>query len=781
MSIFRSEGEESIRSRFLRNLDDCLHRVRLIRLSRHKAKVEAAYQLGLNAGKRHIRIAPSAGTDPAPNSSTWVVDGRRFLFTRQMKDQIVRDVQSLASDVKPTRAQWDMILAQNHSTYVIAGAGSGKSTSLILRVVVLHVYLNVPLNEIRVFTFTRESRWDFIGKLRDRMAAWGRPLSEWEATRIVRTFHSMALQMFRQAWDSQARIFEQLDQRNAPAVSTPDDPEAELLDVENPLASDKIGANGKAVLREAYETAFAQSLEFKNLIETLYLRTLVQSREEPESKFASDLATVGEFDAEFSSHLAEEWRQINPDVDIVTGGLAPSLVRLSASHPAKFMVHGYIQAINAHVILGSKLLETSSRPDPWASSKRSRRLRAYIKRKVIAAHSEMPIIWIDTEEDLRRLVAMLAWCNDPKKRAAAPSFSFVPAGEFVKSDERIQETIFSVGQFAENIGLGVIEDFGKIKPDARNAFDAEFARAVVIFWSFFEKTLEEKGIVTFNQIFSIFSERNPQNLKRIATSTLKAMSNLLIDEFQDISPQIVRWIRGCKKALAQRAGETAGSLMCIGDDWQAIYGWRGSSPTFFVKFPTEFPSPNPPQKIEMVENFRSTQAVIDCAESVMRGVGNKIPKHGIAAGSWKDKIGRNEFRRYDRPFPKADIENHIDAELQRIGASNKKSVFLLSRGHKALGMVENGNTTRSKSLTFHGSKGLQARSVILLDDCCYDDHNPLRNALYARAGFDQSYDEAQREEALRLAYVAMTRAEEQFVWFAKPREGGAFNLVQKQP
>jgi hypothetical protein len=30
------------------------------------------------------------------------------------------------------------------------------------------------------------------------------------------------------------------------------------------------------------------------------------------------------------------------------------------------------------------------------------------------------------------------------------------------------------------------------------------------------------------------------------------------------------------------------SLLCVGDDWQSIYGWRGSSPKYFMEFNKEF-------------------------------------------------------------------------------------------------------------------------------------------------------------------------------------------------
>src|SRR6266568_219585 len=71
--------------------------------------------------------------------------------------------------VFPTVQQWEMILAPTSSTCVIAGAGSGKSSTLILRLLLLHKLLNIPLDDMHVFSFTRASIKDFRQKLADKI------------------------------------------------------------------------------------------------------------------------------------------------------------------------------------------------------------------------------------------------------------------------------------------------------------------------------------------------------------------------------------------------------------------------------------------------------------------------------------------------------------------------------------------------------------------------------------------------------------------------------------
>jgi superfamily I DNA/RNA helicase len=58
----------------------------------------------------------------------------------------------------------------------LPGAGAGKSTSLVLRILLLTHYLGFELSAMTVVTFTRESRKDFIKQAAgDSSPLWGRP------------------------------------------------------------------------------------------------------------------------------------------------------------------------------------------------------------------------------------------------------------------------------------------------------------------------------------------------------------------------------------------------------------------------------------------------------------------------------------------------------------------------------------------------------------------------------------------------------------------------------
>jgi superfamily I DNA/RNA helicase len=77
---------------------------------------------------------------------------------------------------------------------------------------------------------------------------------------------------------------------------------------------------------------------------------------------------------------------------------------------------------------------------------------------------------------------------------------------------------------------------------------------------------------------------------------------------------------------------------------------------------------------------------------------------------------------------------------------------------------------RLKQLTYHSSKGLQADAVFLLGDCQHLTQSPYKNQVYQMAelgkeGDLEAFDNAQKDEVLRLAYVAITRAVRHCYWF----------------
>lgn len=102
---------------------------------------------------------------------------------------------------------------------------------------------------------------------------------------------------------------------------------------------------------------------------------------------------------------------------------------------------------------------------------------------------------------------------------------------------------------------------------------------------------------------------------------------LLIDEFQDTNALQYAWIRVL-------AGPT-GQVFVVGDDDQAIYGWRGAKVENVQQFLRDFPGA---RTIKLEQNYRSTSTILAAANSVIERNGNRLGKQLWTAGEEGERI-----------------------------------------------------------------------------------------------------------------------------------------------
>ena len=124
--------------------------------------------------------------------------------------------------------------------------------------------------------------------------------------------------------------------------------------------------------------------------------------------------------------------------------------------------------------------------------------------------------------------------------------------------------------------------------------------------------------------------------------------HLLVDEYQDTNPAQYRLIR-------HLVGERAVFTM-VGDDDQAIYGWRGASLDNLAQLPKDYPAL---RVIKLEQNYRSTVRILRSANSLIAGNPKLFDKK-----LWSDHGHGDPIR----VAPAADDEAEAESVIRRLMA-----------------------------------------------------------------------------------------------------------------
>ena len=382
------------------------------------------------------------------------------------------------------------------------------------------------------------------------------------------------------------------------------------------------------------------------------------------------------------------------------------------------------------------------------------------KRRTHAEHGTILIETFSHERAAGKLIENLA----AQLRDSGVSLSPIPSSEVFAVLERqgkvdpFMRLLATFLKHYKSAGL----TFREVARRAANLRDRVRAEAfLAVFGPVFERyqgTLSRSGQIDFHDMIDRATDHVEAGRYR------SPFGYILVDEFQDISPDRARLL----KALLEKS--PSAQLFAVGDDWQAIYRFAGSDIGIMREFAERF---GDYQRIDLETTFRYADRIASVASEFVLRNPAQIRK---TVGS----VHRADGPRVHVGLPGEQRLSLLSEALDRIAEDaarfeGKSSVLLLGRYNHtrpqnlpALARKHPGLQISYK--TVHRSKGLEEDYVVVLGLCSGKhgfpseiDDDPLLDLVLA---VPEGYPNA---EERRLLYVAITRARRRVFLLA---EGG---------
>ena len=283
----------------------------------------------------------------------------------------------------------------------------------------------------------------------------------------------------------------------------------------------------------------------------------------------------------------------------------------------------------------------------------------------------------------------------------------------------------------------------------------------------YEQFCIDKSYLDFNDMIirtiSLF-----KNYPEIVDKFQKKFEYILVDEFQDVNNLQVALI----KLLTSKKTQ----LFCVGDDWQSIYGFRGSNVDYIVNFEKYFQDS---LTIKLSMNYRSTDNIVGASNEVIKHNKFKVEKEVVASKKSNSKIyvyaGRDESDNIDY------VVKQIK-DLKERGYKKEDILFLYRRNKMYRPYYERFRQEKIlvSGKTIHASKGLEAKAVFIIGLTEGSGGFPdiwMEDRIYQV--IKRSNHDLLLEEERRLFYVSITRAKDEL--FLITEKGNESSFLKEIP
>ena len=613
-----------------------------------------------------------------------------------------------------TPRQREAIVRDEDASLVVAGPGTGKTSTVLAKLAYLVDVRGVPADEILVLSFSRKT----VAELVERASA----LLE-EAPRI-RTFHALGLDVIAAVTDKK------------PSLSPLAEDEQKLGEflkacVEELLGDETTGLALRNFLIQHLRPArsilgFDSRKEYIQHCRSQDLRTYqgerVKSHEE--LMIANWLYCQGiayEYEAKYEIDTAtRQHAQYKPDFFLPEHGI-------------------YLEHFG---------VDREGRTAPWIDAEHYRESMEWKR----ALHREQDTTLLETysyENSEGELLERL----EEKLRAAGVEPRPIPEEQLRRALERRGETPRLVKLLASFLHLfrsseSTVE---QLRSDAASHADARRALCFLDVFAEvlgrYEAHLAETGDIDFHDMIARASDYVRQG--RFDSP----YRYVVVDEYQDIAPG------RCQLLRSLVAAHPGSGVFCVGDDCQAIYRFTGSDVALMTKFESHFGFT---RRTELDRTFRLNAELLALSSAFIGRNPAQLPKgfeatRSLAAAAVTLVIEPAEAE------PGTALAAAL-AEIAEHAAGETASLLVIGRynfsGPEHLGdLLAQYPKLQSRFVTAHGSKGLEADYTIVLDVVSGRHGFPSEIADDPLLELVLSEPEAfAHAEERRLFYVALTRA-----------------------
>ncbi len=180
--------------------------------------------------------------------------------------------------------------------------------------------------------------------------------------------------------------------------------------------------------------------------------------------------------------------------------------------------------------------------------------------------------------------------------------------------------------------LKYIDDVRERLVDAEDAFveaseiDDELFICYSKIYKLYEEYLSKNELIDYPRMiqyaFKAFFH-DAENSKEY----ISKFKHILIDEYQDINFS--------QKSMIDQILRGGSNLWVVGDDDQAIYGWRGSNVKFILDFEINYPGS---QKVILKTNYRSENNIVNAANNLSKNFIQRHEKNIISFGNNEGEV-----------------------------------------------------------------------------------------------------------------------------------------------